>query len=89
MTLRRIINRGKGKAGHWRVEQQNGYSRLFHYSTLMAVWKGHKIHYMTIGHGSMSDQGGMNIFFKELNVPYYYSRRGFPQIRLIDEPKCN
>lgn len=59
---------------------------LWHYSTLMAVWttdfEGQLIgiSHMSTGHGSVSDQGGMNTLFRELGTPYYYSRKGGAQI---------
>jgi len=34
----------------------------------------------SIGHGSKSDQGGMNRLFRALNAPYYYSRKGSANI---------
>lgn len=85
MTLQRIINRGRGTTRHWRVENQKGYKRLYHFDSLMAIWRGKQIIFMSIGHGSFSDQGGMNILFRELNAPYYYTRRRFPQIVLLEE----
>jgi len=32
--------------------------------------------YLSVGWGSVSDQGGMNQILRELRLPYYYSRQG-------------
>lgn len=33
-----------------------------------------------MGNGTVSDQGGMNTAFRELSLPYYYSRAGGAEI---------
>jgi hypothetical protein len=44
------------------------------------------IEYMGIGHGSVSDQNGMNTAFAVLSQKYYYSRRGGAAITPIHIP---
>lgn len=79
MTLAEIIRNGKGKAGsggNWQAFSNGDGSReLWHYSTLMLKWTtdGELLDY-SIGHGSVSDQGGMQTAFKVLNLPYRYDR---------------
>jgi hypothetical protein len=64
---------------------------LTHYGTFMLAWarledrsqfgRATKVLDYTIGHGSKSDQGGMNTAFRALGAPYYYSRAGGAEIR--------
>lgn len=81
MTIRDIIRRGEGKAHSWRVEREGNHHALYHYSTQMLIWYRNGNHIelidMDLGHGSVSDQNGMNIAFRELGAPHlYYSRKG-------------
>ena len=67
---------------------------IFHYSTLMlqytsapdidgpCSWDGSTSTVFTsTGHGSVSDQGGMNQLFRALDMPFYFSRAGGATIR--------
>lgn len=81
-------NRSTKTAGAWRVEIDSGPSihdkrvaELYHYSTLMLVWNiesplDSEVLDWSLGHGSVSDQNGMNTAFRVLDLPYYYSRKG-------------
>jgi hypothetical protein len=90
MTIAQIIERKHGCAGSngaWRVEQDesDGYS-LWHYGTRMLRWRessryGREIMDVSTGHGSVSDQGGLNTAFKVLGAPWYFSRKGGASIR--------
>jgi hypothetical protein len=95
MTLAQIIERKRGRAGSngaWRVERDdsdpfvgNEYS-LWHYGTRMLRWRetsryGREIMSVSLGHGSVSDQGGMNTAFKVLGASWYFSRKGGAEIR--------
>ena len=89
-TLESIIRNRRGKAGSngsWKVTNGigNGYHCLWHYSTPMLEWydTGYGVEVIAYdeGHGSVSDQQGMNIAFRTLGVPYYYSRKGGARIR--------
>lgn len=82
MTIRQIIARGHGAAGSgnaWRVADVNGARELWHYSTLMLRWNPANpadpevLDYST-GHGSVSDQGGMNTAFTLLGLPLRMDR---------------
>jgi hypothetical protein len=81
-----------GRAGHWRSETTEYGRRctdpparqvreIWHYSTMMLRFSVDQpsddryLDYST-GHGSKSDQGGMNVLFRELGLPYYFSRMG-------------
>lgn len=86
------FGKGNRKAGNWSrvsdVRESDGRRRvmIFHYNTPMlsyvedesAVQPG-SVRY-GFGHGSVSDQNGMNQLFKALNLPYYYSRAGGARI---------
>lgn len=86
MTLQGIIRNRKGRAHAWRVEAVESDPfvgqeyQLWHYSTLMLHWchsQGRNyVVSMAEGWGSVSDQNGMNTAFRELCLPYYYSRAG-------------
>jgi hypothetical protein len=52
----------------------------------MLRWSDTYVEYTDTGHGSVSDQNGMNIAFSVLHLPYYYSRAGGPEIKLLDAP---
>ena len=61
-------------------------AELWHYSTKMLVWDSDNPTvplYYDIGNGSVSDQNGMNKAFRELGMPYYYSRAGGAEIRHV------
>lgn len=73
MALADIIREGKGRAGSggaWRVYGKE----LWHYSTLMLKWEevgeNYEDVYMSTGHGSVSDQHGMNVAFRTLGLPF-------------------
>lgn len=64
---------------------------LYHYSTHMATAAasyGDPRYWVLIvariGHGSVSDQTGMNTFFRVLQLPYRYDRAGGAGIRRVD-----
>lgn len=103
-TIAQIIRNGRGRAGSngsWRIETrvyligdiQIPTVELWHYSTLMLSWSGDGdgifYCYTCLGHGSVSDQGGMNTAFRILNIPLRYDRDyrgGGPRItRLSDD----
>ena len=100
MTIRELVHRancGKfGVCGPWRTEENVTYflsgpmrtARLYHYSTLMLEWdlKNGGYVYMSEGHGSVSDQNGMNTAFKVLGFPLYFSRKGGSSILALDNP---
>lgn len=92
----RIRNGRAGSKGSWRLEKGESDPfagpewELWHYSTLMLRWTDHfgggvTIRYTSTGHGSVSDQGGMNTAFKALGVPYRFDRAGGAQITDISE----
>jgi hypothetical protein len=84
MTIASIVRNGKGRAGKWRVTRDGSVCELWHYSTLMLRWEdtghGAQVWYTGTGHGSVSDQGGMNTAFKVLGLPLYFSRKGGAEI---------
>lgn len=94
-TIKSVVVRGTGRAGKWRVEWDDFGSSgatihsLYHYSTKMLEWiqfaNGRVLVGWSTGHGSVSDQQGMNIAFKALGFHYYYSRRGGASIARIHE----
>lgn len=82
-TIASIVLAGKGKAGSersWTVESKTeGIFELRHYGTLMLEWReqdvyGRELLYAGTGHGSVSDQGGMNQAFRALKLPYRFDR---------------
>jgi hypothetical protein len=90
MTIAEIVRNGKGTAGHghsWEVTLGGkGQRYLTHHGHLMLIWHRayngrYIVTYADTGHGSVSDQGGMNKAFRELGAPYYYSRKGGAEIR--------
>ena len=102
MSIRDIIKAKRGRAGSggsWRVESGESDPfvgsefELWHYSTLMLRWResrrnGVEILYTSTGHGSVSDQGGMNTAFRVLGVPLRFdrdARGGGPRITDITE----
>lgn len=84
-------------AGKWQSwDSEEPMTRnIYHYSTLMlsfkldaeGQWDGNldTVDY-SIGHGSVSDQNGMNTLFARLGMPYYYQRRGGASIVTLDAP---
>lgn len=102
-TIAQIIRDGRGCAGSqrsWRVS--TGIHQvsanwtlptveLWHYDTLMLSWSGDEdgifYVYTSTGHGSVSDQGGMNTAFKVLGLPFRYDRDyrgGGPRITRLE-----
>ena len=75
------------KAHAWRVEKPDSDPfvgieyELWHYSTRMLHWResqrnGVELLSLSLGHGSVSDQNGVNIAFRVLGLPLYYQRAG-------------
>jgi hypothetical protein len=103
-TIAQIIRDGRGYAGSnraWRCHKSSDSDpfvgqeyELWHYSTRMLHWlktsEGTVIPlHASTGHGSVSDQGGMNTAFKVLGLPYRYDRDypgGGPRITDIYDP---
>lgn len=89
MKLEELVYRDM-RAGHWRSTTVNARREVYHYSTLMLsfptdeaglpIATAENVWYET-GHGSVSDQQGMNRLFRELGLPLYYSRRGGSAIK--------
>ena len=90
-SLQSIIQKRKGKAGNWRVEQVTRDSdhvrccQLWHYSTRMLEWRELNPRdtdylFYSLGWGSVSDQRGMNTAFRLLDLQLYYSRAGGAEI---------
>jgi len=90
-----IVSTASGQAGAWRVERSTfttaGSTRpvevatLYHYGTAMLRWQVdnpgcRNALSMGTGHGSVSDQNGMNIAFRILNLPYWFGRAGGAEI---------
>jgi hypothetical protein len=102
VTLKGIIEAGKGRAGSggaWRMETDGFVRRLYHHKTLMLEWRivrtrdgyGNHMVMMSTGYGSVSDQGGMNIAFRTLGLPYRFDRDrrgGGPRISEMKTHKC-
>jgi hypothetical protein len=97
-----IISNRSGRAGSggaWRVERRPddadpfpGALELWHYSTRMLLWRdgpdGVDVLDWSLGHGSVSDQRGMNTAFAELDLSYRYDRDergGGPRLTELDE----
>jgi len=69
-TLASIVHAGKGVAGPWAIVPGEDPARpgtdvlaLRHYSTIMLAWvpaEDNRIIYLSTGHGSVSDQNGVN-----------------------------
>lgn len=90
-ALADIVSKARGTAGAWRVERSTrtypGSTRevevatLYHYGTAMLTWQVDNPGCRSVlttgtGWGSVSDQNGMNIAFRILSLPYWYSRAG-------------
>lgn len=87
-SLKDIVQNQKGKAGSgqsWRVDAYPASDGeissciLWHYDTVMLQWNSddpsdRRVLFTSIGHGSVSDQNGMNIAFRTLGLPYRYDR---------------
>jgi hypothetical protein len=96
MSISDVIGKARGTAGHWRVtrEDRDGceVATLWHYSTAMLTWNvaspldGKYLDYST-GHGSVSDQSGMNQAFRLLGLPLYFSRKGGADILETSDPE--
>ncbi len=96
MSIADVIAKAGGRAGHWRVtrEEVEGVevADLWHYSTRMLRWNVNDpadqavLDYST-GHGSVSDQGGMNQAFRLLGLPLYFSRAGGADILELGDPE--
>jgi hypothetical protein len=101
-SLKGIIEAGKGRAGSggaWRMETDGFVRRLYHHRTLMLEYRivrgrhgwTNRVVSMSEGHGSVSDQGGMNIAFRALGLPYRFdrdARGGGPRISELKTHKC-
>lgn len=78
MTIRDIIRGGRGQTHGWRVERRGDIAILVHYSTAMLRWdvRAPATSYtvLSIGHGSVSDQNGVNTFFRLFDVPCRFDR---------------
>lgn len=78
MTIAEIIANGKGRTHGWTVERDNSVATLVHYSTPMLRWdvraprESHTV--ISIGHGSVSDQNGMNTAFRTLGIARRFDR---------------
>lgn len=71
--------------GRWHVYADcQGHVNVYHFNTLMlAIYSDGQIIRSAVGHGSVSDQQGMNQVFRQLGLPLYYrrdSRGGGPRI---------
>lgn len=90
-TIADIVAAAHGRAGKWHVTRvtyndtspPREYATLYHYSTAMLTWRvdnpAEPIA-ISLGHGSVSDQAGMNQAFRILGMPLYYSRAGGARI---------
>lgn len=92
MRIVDLAEKGKEnrKAGNWSrtsdVRESDGVRRviIFHYSTPMLSYletEPVEVTGYSLGHGSVSDQQGMNQLFNRLNLPYYYNRKGGAKIQ--------
>lgn len=71
------------RAGKWSTVDDGGYRTLFHYSTAMLTWpldRPRDVVVRSVGHGSVSDQQGVNQVLRALDGPFYYSRKGGAEI---------
>lgn len=82
---------------YYRKDPEVPEYELRHHGTLMLRWEDHRemdpeqdeeilvceAQYMSTGWGSVSDQGGMNVAFHVLNLPYYYARAGGADILIL------
>lgn len=83
MTIASIIHARKGTSHAWKVQTE--YNKLTesaytlrHYGTVMLVWidtpEGTRIVDWSTGHGSVSDQNGLNTAFRVLGLHYRMDR---------------
>lgn len=83
-----------GSNGAWHsYTYSTGHRDIYHYSTLMLAydtlvdgvhWDGNlDTVYVSTGHGSVSDQGGMNQLFRELGMPLRFDRAGGAAINRV------
>ena len=93
MRIRDLAHKD-GVAGAWRATSRRidlddantaHIREIWHYSTLMlkfntVVHDDEAVLDYSVGWGSVSDQGGMNQLFRELNLPLYYVRQGGARI---------
>lgn len=91
-TIKSLASPGPSRtAGKWRreattLEDGRVMVRIFHYRHEMLCYVersdgGAQLIDYSIGHGSVSDQGGMNTLFRALGLPYYFSRKGGADVR--------
>lgn len=90
-ALERLIESDR-TLGHWSSSSEDGYRTIYHYETAMLTFpidsEGNpnpETLHMSLGYGSVSDQGGMNRLFRALDVPFYYSRKGGADISLVKD----
>lgn len=89
--MRRGFNRS---AGAWSIAivyiHGARVARLYHHGTMMLAWdidfpqSSDKLDW-SLGWGSVSDQNGMNVAFRVLDLPYYYSRKGGAHIISLND----
>lgn len=96
MRIQDLADKG-ATSGHWSSITYNNRRDVYHYATLMlsfgikdndpTTWDGDidTVAYST-GHGSVSDQNGMNKLFARQAMPFYYQRSGGAQIVTLDGP---
>lgn len=90
MRIRDLPDYDNRRAGAWRVMTDHydnvSKRRIYHYSTCMLTFNPDDpsdefVLDYSIGHGSKSDQQGMNQLFWKLGLPLYYARNGgYPRI---------
>lgn len=83
-------------AGRWKSIDDGRGRVVYHYRTPMLAfvtdedgqWDGdlETVDY-SIGHGSVSDQNGMNVLFARLGMPYIYRRARGARIETLDGPQ--
>jgi hypothetical protein len=89
-TIADIVKKGSGRAGAWKVINITDNDcieicTLYHYATPMLRWNRKEpsnSRYLTysLGWGSISDQSAMNLAFRVLDIPLFYSRVGGAKI---------
>lgn len=92
-SIRSIIERGGGRSNGWRVEKRSdGVAHLYHYSTLMLTWNSadpadESVLSWDLGWGSRSDMNGMNVAFRLLDLPYYYTLNRGPAVEALESAR--
>lgn len=93
--LEDLVNLNRRTLGHWSVTTADNERIIYHYTTPMLRFtvddegnpltnvEGCRVSFST-GHGSVSDQQGMNRLFRKLGLPFYFSRKGGADISLLD-----